>query len=195
MCMCVCDSLPVDVCVCDGIFLCMCVSNMHINHRCVCERVWLCVCVYVCVWLCYTNKSSRNTWVSTHTHTHTHTHARTCALEYCVHCRRVYACVCMCVWLRWVHEKVYTCMSMRDSCHTQDEACHNPPKNGLISLQTLRTSRFPTFYYCQVVNRTLLRLLSTSIFQSKIESWRITTKNCVSFCTIGNYQWAHSVCV
>ena len=27
------------------------------------------------------------------------------------------------------------------------------PKNGLIALQTPRTSRLSTFYYCQVVNR------------------------------------------
>ena len=38
-----------------------------------------------------------------------------------------------------------------------------PPKNGLIALQTPRTSRFSTFYYCQVVNRALLRLLSTHV--------------------------------
>ena len=38
-----------------------------------------------------------------------------------------------------------------------------PPKNGLIALQTPRTSRLSTFYYCQVVNRAWLRLLSTYI--------------------------------
>jgi len=55
------------------------------------------------------------------------------------------------------------------------------PKNGLIALQTPRTSRFPTFYYCQVVNQALLRLLSTYIL--------------ATFCTIGNHQWPHSVFV
>jgi len=39
----------------------------------------------------------------------------------------------------------------------------HPPKNGLIALQTPRTSQLSTFYYCQVVNRALLRLLSTYI--------------------------------
>ena len=39
----------------------------------------------------------------------------------------------------------------------------HPPKNGLIALQTPRTSRLSTFNYCQVVNRALLRLLSTYI--------------------------------
>ena len=38
-----------------------------------------------------------------------------------------------------------------------------PPKNGKIALQTPRTCRLSTFYYCQVVNRALLRLLSTYI--------------------------------
>jgi len=38
-----------------------------------------------------------------------------------------------------------------------------PPKNGLIALQTPRTSRLSTFYYCQVVNRALLRLPRTHI--------------------------------
>ena len=38
-----------------------------------------------------------------------------------------------------------------------------PPKNGLIALQTPRTSRLSAFYYGQVVNRALLRLLSTYI--------------------------------
>jgi len=38
-----------------------------------------------------------------------------------------------------------------------------PPKNGLFALQTPRTSRLSTFYYCQVVNRAWLRLLSTYI--------------------------------
>jgi len=38
-----------------------------------------------------------------------------------------------------------------------------PPKNGLIALQTPRTCRLTVFKYCQVVNRQLLRLLSTHI--------------------------------
>jgi len=38
-----------------------------------------------------------------------------------------------------------------------------PPKNGLIALQTPRTRRLSSFYYCQVVNRALLKLLSTYI--------------------------------
>ena len=47
--------------------------------------------------------------------------------------------------------------------HTKFNRNHYPPKNGLIALQTPRTSRLSTFYYCQVVNRALLRLLSTYI--------------------------------
>jgi len=40
---------------------------------------------------------------------------------------------------------------------------HIPPKNGKIALQTPRTGRLSTFEYCQVVNRHLLRFLSTYI--------------------------------
>jgi len=39
----------------------------------------------------------------------------------------------------------------------------HPPKDWKIAFQTPRTSRLSTFYYCQVVNRSLLRLLSTCI--------------------------------
>ena len=51
---------------------------------------------------------------------------------------------------------------MLDHSNTQSPISH-PPKNGLIALQTPRTCRLSTFYYCQVVNRAFLRLLSTYI--------------------------------
>jgi len=41
-----------------------------------------------------------------------------------------------------------------------------PPKNGKIALQTPRTIRLSTFYYCQVVNGALLRLLNMYILVS-----------------------------
>ena len=74
----------------------------------------------------------------------------------------------------------YVVKSVKDACKTvhstPKETCQHatqfdrpcktacfPPKNGLIALQTPRTSGLSTFYYCQVVNRALLRLLSTYI--------------------------------
>jgi len=122
------------------------------------------VCMCVCVCMTVLHEQVLKKYVSVYTHTHTLTHTRThmrtrilCTLQMCVRvCMRV--CVTSVGTRKSLHVYEYG-----DSCHTHDEACHNPPKNGLIALQTPRTSRFPIFYYCQVVNRTLLRLLSTYV--------------------------------
>jgi len=51
--------------------------------------------------------------------------------------------------------------------HTHTLCCtRSAPKNRLVALQTSRTRRLSTFYYCQIVNRALLRLLSTYILVS-----------------------------
>jgi len=76
-----------------------------------------------------------------------------------------------------LYPHVYTCMRVYETLYTCMRGCtrrythvyytlstlHMPPKNGLNALQTPRTSRLSTFNYCQVVNRALLRLLSTYI--------------------------------
>jgi len=63
-----------------------------------------------------------------------------------------------------------------------------PPKNGKIALQTPRTSRLSTFYYCQVVNRALLRLLSTYIlvFYRVLANYSIKLSNIL-------YHWVLSM--
>jgi len=58
----------------------------------------------------------------------------------------------MCV--NFQHQSMYLC---------EFSSSVNPPKNGLIALQTPRTSRLSTFNYCHLVIRALLRLLSTYI--------------------------------
>ena len=69
------------------------------------------------------------------------------------------------------------------SCHARecvyDAFAYVPPKNGLIALKTPRTSRLSTFYYCQVVNRQLLRLLSTYIlvYYGVMANYTITLSN------------------
>ena len=54
-----------------------------------------------------------------------------------------------------------------------------------------RTGRFPTFWYWQVANRALLRLLSTY----NLVSYRLPmneTTRLSKYCTIGFYHWTHS---
>ena len=69
------------------------------------------------------------------------------------------------------------------SCHARecvyDAFAYVPPKNGLIALKTPRTSRLSTFHYCQVVNRQLLRLLSTYIlvYYGVMANYNITLSN------------------
>ena len=63
-----------------------------------------------------------------------------------------------------------------------------PPKNAKIAVQTPRTSRLSTFYYCQVVNRALLRLLRTCI----LVSYRVVANYIIK---LGNilYHWELSM--
>jgi len=78
--------------------------------------------------------------------------------SFCV-CKRA---LCVCKRAHMRHIRIF----IRNICmgdiygRNVNTYMRNPPKNGLIALQTPRTSRFPTFCYCQVVNRALLRLLS-----------------------------------
>ena len=69
-----------------------------------------------------------------------------------------------------------------------------PPKNGKIALQSPRTSWLSTFYYCQVVNRAWLRLLSTYILvlYRVLANCNIKLSNILYHCY---YQWPHSVLV
>ena len=67
-------------------------------------------------------------------------------------------CVYTCVCIVYAH----TCVRINSRAYVH-VSIYVPPKNGLIALLTPRTSRLSTFYFCQVVNRALLRLLSTYI--------------------------------
>jgi len=96
-------------------------------------------------------------------------------------------CFWRCVLYVWfIYQRVI------DSCnynrHDNYNTQYTPPKNAKIALQTPRTSRLSTFYYCQVVNWALLRLLSTYILvlYRVLENYNIKSSNIL-------YHWLLSM--
>ena len=146
--------------------------KLHSPQVCVCESEIWCECVWerARCYMLYVAPPLTSHLALSHTHVSALTsHLALTHTQTCVSRPHTHTSVCCAVWLITSRSHTHTqCVCVWARCDVSARRGHitsrsHPPKNGQIALQTPRTSRLSTFYYCQVVNRALLRLLSTYI--------------------------------
>jgi len=150
----ICPFFLVSTCVCVRVCACACKRARACACACACACVCVCICMWMCLRMCVRACVYIHIYICMYIYMYMYVCMYVCMYVY-MYRYSVYQVICVCVYVTNealpmnILSHVYRYKSFEYVCvcvkHIYTYVCMHPPKNGLIALQTPRTSRFPTF--------------------------------------------------